>query len=286
MLDGNCFVPKYNESSALASAERILASYATINASLSLLPYYTLVNESKVSYLQSQDKWLVVMPYVNPYSSGQISNLSMILYGANLSLSNAFLQTVKPISYTNNSVAGLGAVSIYGKALCTTSKPIPVYLITDPYAPGAMSGIYTAINASERYGSDIKMSYYFIFSGYSIRFYDGYGIERTQSLGRYLSCASKQQDRFTPFMANLSIMFIGTPISESALDEAVIGSGMNMSHFNACLDNVTSSLNYQSQLASLYNVVSTPEFIVDCKYASMPQTLDYAVSYAFGSIGN
>lgn len=283
IVNGTCTVPSYNSSEALASAERILASYALINTSLSLLPYYSLVNQSRVSYLQGQGGWLVVIPYINPLADNEVSNLTMMLY-SNLSLESASLETIKPIAHTNDSVAGLGVVSIYGKAICTTSKPVPVYLITDPYAPGAIRGMYTALNASKRFEGSINMSYYFIFGGYSSALYKGYGVERTQDLGRYLSCASRQQGRLGPFLANLSIIFSGFPISNYTLDQVEAGSGMNTSRFNACLANTTSSLDNQAKLAGLYNVVTVPEFITDCKYASIPQTIGYAINYTLGSI--
>jgi hypothetical protein len=283
IVNGTCAVPAYNSSQALASAERSLASYAMINTSLSLLPYYSLVNQSRVSYLQGQGGWLVVIPYINPLANDEISNLTMLLY-PNLSLESSSLETIKPIIYTNNSVPALGVVSLYSKAICSTSKPVPVYMITDPYAPGAIQGMYAAVNASKRFGGSINMSYYFIFGGYSSALYSSYGTERTQQLGEYLSCASRQQDKLEPFLANLSIIYSDKPISNYTLDQVVDGSGMNASDFNACLANVTVSLDNQAKLAGFYNVATVPEFITDCKYSSIPQTVDYAINYTLSSI--
>ena len=283
IVNGTCMSPRYNSSEALAAAERILASYATINTSLSLLPYYSLVNESRVSYLQGQDGWLVVIPYINPLAQNEISNLTLML-DANLTLESPSLQTISPVRHTNNSVAGLGVVSIYGKALCTTSKPVPVYLITDPYAPGSIQSIYDAAGAAGKFNGSINMSYYFIFSDYSARFYSGYGMQKTQALGQYLLCASRQPDRLVSFLSNLSIIYQGVPISNYTLDQVVAGSGMDTGMFNSCLANATTTLNYQSELARLYGVTSTPEFITDCRYASIPQTLGYAINYTLRSI--
>ena len=75
-----------------------------------------------------------------------------------------------------------------------------------------------------------------------------------------------------PFLANLSIIYQGSPVSNITLDQVEIGSNMNVSRFNKCLANATDTLNNQASLARLYGVASTPEFIVDCKYAAIPQT--------------
>jgi hypothetical protein len=280
----SCATPAHNSSEALAAAERILASYSTVNTTLALLPYYSLVNESSVSYLPSLKEWLVVIPYINPLAQDELSNMSMVL-NDNLSLAEPFLQTLTPFYRTNNSVAGLGVVSLYGKALCTATKPVPVYLITDPYAPGAIPSLYTALNASRKFAGSVNMSYYFIFSGYSERFYGSNGAEDTQSLGRYLLCASRQQGRLYPFLQNLSMVYTGNPVNNFTLNEVEVGSGMNTSSFGACLVNASTVLDYQARLASLYGITSTPEFITDCRYASIPQTIGYAINYTLKSIG-
>jgi hypothetical protein len=144
--------------------------------------------------------------------------------------------------------------------------------------------MYVALNASKKYNGSINMSYFFIFSGYSARFYDGYGIEKTQDMGSYLSCASRQPGRLGAFLSNLSIIYTGAPISNLTLNQVVVGSGMNFSKFGACLVNSTYSLDNQAKLAGFYNVTTVPEFITDCKYASIPQTLDYAINYTLGSL--
>jgi hypothetical protein len=278
-VNGTCTEPAHNSTQALAAAERVIASYATINTSFSLLPYYALVNESRASYLPGQRAWFIVVPYINPFISNAIFNFSMLLSDSNLSLENSFSPMIKPVLYTNNTVVAPGVVSLYGAALCTTSKPVPVYIVTDPYSTGALPALNTALNASKRFGSEINMSYYFIFAGSAISFYNGYGMEATQLLGRYLSCASRQGN-FGDFLSNLSIAYAGVPLYNSTLYEVAQGSSLNMSSLNACMANSITSLNYQAKLAELYNVVTTPEFIVNCKYATIPQTLNMAINYS------
>lgn len=276
-LNGTCITPEYNSTQALGAAEQIIASYSAINSSLALLPYYVLPNESNVSYMGNQNEWLVTMPYKDPFT-GQKLIFSMTLYGQNLSLAHPFMQTLSPISHTQNKAIGEGAISLSGKVLCTTAPPYPVYMITDPYAPGAFSAIRDAINASEKYNSTINMTYKFIFEGNSVEKYSKYGINGTQLLGMYLACASAQP-KFNDFMSNLSIVFNGNPLSEGILSSIVNGSDLNVSEFNTCMESVPSVMEHQAQLAVFYNITETPTFIVDCKYQAIPQTLDSAINY-------
>jgi hypothetical protein len=278
-VNGTCFTPAHSSAQALSAAERILASYSTLNTSFSLLPYYALVNDSTVSYLPNQSAWFVMIPYVDPYASNTVFNFSMVLYGSNLSLENSFTQMIKPVIYSNNTVVAPGVVSLYKGALCTTSRPVPVYLITDPYSAGSIPALYSALNASKQFDGKINMSYYFVFTSSAINFYGGYGEETTQLLGRYLSCASRQSG-FRNFVSNLSIAYKGIPLYNSTLYDVAQGSGLNMSSFGACITNSTVSLNDQARVAGLYDVAITPEFVVNCKYATIPQTLDTAINYS------
>ena len=282
-LNGTCITPKYNSTQALGAAEQIIASYSTINSSLALLPYYVLPNESNVSFMGNQNEWLVTMPYKDPFT-GQRLMFSMTLYGQNLSLAHPFMQTLSPTSHTQNKAIGVGAISLSGKVLCTTTPPYPAYMITDPYAPGAFSAIRDAINASRRYNSTINMTYKFIFEGNSVEKYSKYGINGTQLLGMYLACASTQQ-KFGDFMSNLSTVFNGNPLSENILSSIVNGSDLNVSEFNTCMESVPTVMEHQAQLAVFYNITETPAFIVDCKYQAIPQTLDSAINYTLGHAG-
>ncbi len=275
--DGSCITPLHSGKEALAAAERLIADYAYTNSSLSLLPYYSLVNESKVSYLNASKEWLVVVPYDDPLN-GEVLNISFILYDSNLSLSEPFLEMVKPLSLHNNTVVHPGVVSIYGRTSCASNSTVPVYLFTDPYAPGAFSSIRTAINASKAYGSKVNMSYFFIFAGNSAQFYNSYGVNSTQAMGRYLMCASRQSE-FGAYVSNLSRVFYGSPVSGTTLSQLAAGAGFNMSLFGSCLQDSSSTMDSQASLSKLYGVVSTPEFVVGCKYSTIPQRLDSAINY-------
>jgi hypothetical protein len=273
----------HSSSQALAAAERNLALYSNFNTSLSLLPYYSLVNQSKVDYLANQKEWLVTIPYINPLANDVIYNTSMILYDSNLSLAGTYLESLKPPGETNNSVVGLGTVSLYGRSECQTSKPIHVYVVTDPYAPDAIPTLQTAINASRQYKGTINVSYFFIFSGYSQQFYNGYGVQDTQYMGQYMYCASHQSG-FSNFLSNLSIPYEGRPLTNITLYQVVQGSGLNTDQFNNCMQNVSTDLDYQAQFANLYNIQSTPTILVNCKYSTIPQTLNYSIAYALNHL--
>ena len=274
-----CGNSTHNSTAVLSAAESYIASYRSLNSSISLIPYYSLPNKSTVSYMPSTKQWLVTMPYVDPLSANSIFNITLIMYDSNLTVRQAYLQTIRPPGISNYSVAGLGAISLSTQAICSTSRPMQVYLFDDPYAPGTLSALRTAINASAIYGNSIKMNYYFVFSGYSASKYIGYGVNATQDIGRYLSCASRQQ-RFNYFVSNLSIGYTGNPISNLTLYQMALGSGLNTSALNACIDNSSSSLAYQADLYKSYQIINTPQFVVNCKYLTLPETLNYAINYS------
>ncbi|MDE1868868.1 MAG: hypothetical protein KGH60_02790 [Candidatus Micrarchaeota archaeon] len=274
----------YTSAQALSAAERVISSYATFNTSLSLIPFYSLVNQSKVAYAQSQNEWVVTVPYVDPLASNTIFNFTVILNGSTLKPSLALTQTLKPSLIGNNTISSLGSITLANKVLCTTSKPIPVYLITDPYAPGALHAMSVALNASMQDQGKINMSYYYVFSNYAVRFYPGYGINQTQGLGRFFSCASRQPGHLSQFISNYSIAATGAPLSYALLLQIAAGSGENMSSFNGCLVNASQSLNQQSLLANLYSTGVNPEFVVNCKYVALPETLGHTINYSISTL--
>lgn len=275
----SCNLPQHNQSQVLSAANHDLVSYASINTSLSLLPYYSLVNRSTASYVPSGKYWIVNIPYVTPFNRSIIYNFSMIITDSNLSVKNAFINTIPPHSISGKSVAGLGAISIDNTAACNVTKPIPVYLITDPYAPGAFAAINTLINASSSYGNSIDARYFMVYSDYAISKYNGFGAAQTQLLGNYMYCASKQRN-FSEFMSNLGIAYNGQPLDNVSLQGVAKGSSLDIGTLTACLQNSSTAINYQAALASNYNITATPQLIVNCKYLTIPQTLDYAINYS------
>ncbi|MGC8649002.1 MAG: DsbA family protein [Candidatus Micrarchaeia archaeon] len=281
-----CINLNSSSSNALLSAERVLASYSLINSSLSLLPYYSLVNEAKISYMPNLNEWYVSIPYLNPFIKNQIFNASIILDASNYSLESFNIQTFKPLYSSQNRVVSLGTISLYGKTECTQKTPIPIYLFVDPYAPGALQSMYDAYNTTLEYGNKVNMSYKFIFTGYALKYYKSAGITETQTVGESLFCASQQQNKFEAFLKNYSILFNDYPLSNTTLTQIAMGSGLNMSNYNLCMQNSTEVLRNQALLSSFYGVETTPTFIVDCKYMTIPQTLNDTLDYVFNSINS
>jgi hypothetical protein len=285
-LDNNstCVTPHSTSAQALASAESIIASYAETNSSYSLLPYYSEANKANVSYITNQSEWLVVVPFVDPLNENVTSYISMQLYDSNLTLARISQQIPSSPYTTQNQAVAFGAVSLAGKTACL-SNVTPVYAFIDPYAPGATQGMLAGVNASNKFGSAINLTYKFIFTGSALSLYKGYGINTTQQDALDLWCASVQQNRFAAFLANYSIVFTGTPPSNSTLQQVAIGSGLNMTQFGSCLSAAPSILDNQALFASYYNVQTTPTYIVNCKYQTIPETLNSAIQYALTQKG-
>ncbi len=279
--NGTCTAPEHTAAEALNASERVLASYATTNSILSLLPYYSLPNQSVVSYISNQSEWLVTIPYKDPTVNYTKFYFNILLYNSNLSVAHAFVQAPLPASITHDRVSAYGAVSIYGKTACTfaPNAPVPVYGFIDPYAPGAILALESGINASNKIHS-ANVSYKFIFTGYSLALYKTYGVNATQQNGADLWCASMQPSRFPAYLANYSILFNGDPISASNLYQVAQGSGLNLSEFNACLASAPQKLNAQAAFAQYYGVETTPMYVVDCQYQTIPQTLGAAINYS------
>jgi hypothetical protein len=285
--NGTCATPHHTASQALSSAEQVLASYETFNSSLDLLPYYSLPNKANVSYLSNQSEWLVVIPEINPLVNNTRYYVSFLLYDSNLSVAKPFIMTAAPPGISQNKVVSYGVVSLYGKSGCALSAntPIPIYAFIDPYAPGAVEGMLAGANATSTFKSAINVSYKFIFTGYETKISDQYGVNDTQYTSENLWCASQQSGRFAAYLANYSILFNGAPLISSQLASVATGSGMNMSKFSACMNIAPSILNNQVLFASYYSIMTTPTFIIDCQYQTIPETLNSAVQYAISNKG-
>ena len=282
-LNGTCVTPAHNASQASLAADRVLAAYATVNSTLALLPYYSFVNQSSVSYIANRAEWLVVIPYLDPFTD-ETFNVSMLLYDSNLTLVQPFIQTIKPLLYSNNSVVAPGVIGLSGKSYCSYKPPIPVYLMVDPYAPGSMASIMQAINVS-KLNPEVNVSYDFLFSSYAISKYGAYGVNATQLLGGYLACASVQP-KFEQFISNLSTVYSGEPPGAMLLSQIASSSGLNMSAFNLCMAHIAPAPVHQEQLASFYNVTATPSYIVNCKDSTIPQRLNTTIGYALKQLGS
>jgi hypothetical protein len=281
VFNKSCVSANHTSAEALNAGEKVLASYSSLNSSLSLLPYFSLVNSANVSFLPTTKEWLVVVPVINPFTN-QTIKVSMLLYDSNLSLAAPFQQMSNPEIYTNSSVVASGVVSLSGTTPCVTSGNFPVDYFIDPYGPGELQDMQSAINTS-RADKGAAVSFDFLFTAYSEKLYGTYGSSGTQLLGKYLLCGSAQSE-FPSFYQNVSAQFHGTPLSNYTLQELASASDLNYSEFNSCLLNSTSVLQAQLQLSKIYNITSTPEVVLNCKYLTIPETLGKALNYTEGTI--
>ena len=285
LTNGTCTTPKYNATQALLSAENYIASYQNVNSSYDLLSFLSIPQQATVSYLQNTNQWLVVMPFRVPLPNGTISSIigytPLFLSGANLTVAQAYHQAaaIPPYLIKDHTIA-FGVVQLHGRVPCAYKTPIPVYMVTDPYAPGSIAGIQGAINASQKYGNEVNMSYKFMVSGYALSLYGSYGVNETEGTIASLYCAS-QQPRFPAYFKNYSIVYNNRPISNSVLTQVAVGSGLNLSDYNSCLANSTIALAYQAQFGRFYNLTTgAPTDIVNCQYQTIPETLPAAIDYA------
>ncbi len=281
IVNGTCANEVSNSTQAIMAARRIMASYSTVNTSLSLLPFYTLPNSYTATYLPQNGGWLVYTPYQDPYTGANI--IMYLVLNNNLTLNTSVMQTLSPIKETDNYVVAPGVVSLSGKSDATTSTPIPVNLILDVYAKGSISAIQSAINASLKYKGEVNVSYDFIFTNASVSKYAEYGKGNTQILASYIFCASSRPE-FSNFILNLSKVFSGNPIDIPELNAVSNGTGINYTYMQSCLSNSSKPLYYQSLFAQLYNVTSTPEFIVNGKYQTISTKLDQAINYSLSNL--
>ncbi|MDE1857072.1 MAG: hypothetical protein KGH98_03235 [Candidatus Micrarchaeota archaeon] len=267
-----------NATKALQAAERVIASYASLNTTFSLLPFYTETNASHVYYLNTTKQWLVIVPYVDPLLKNQSHNMTILLYN-NFTLADTFFHIFRPGFMVNESTVSYGVVSFDNKVLCEQKPPIPLYLFVDPYAPGAISAINQSIQLEKRYNNSLNVSYEIMFTNYATSLYSQYGAVPVQRAGNYLACASHQSN-FTGFFGVFSNVFNDRPIPNASLYQLAQVSKFNMSSFNGCMDNVSQKLDAQATLAGFYNIITTPTYIANCKYEAIPQTVNYAVEYA------
>jgi hypothetical protein len=280
--NSSCVNPVHTSAQALTAAEHVIASYAVINSSLSLLPYFSMVNRSTVSFMAGSHEWLVVTPVVDPITNETL-NISMLLFDSNLTLAIPFQETVRPLVHTNNTSVAFGTVSLSGKVPCKDSNPIPVYLFVDPYSVGALDSLNSGIRTASA-DRNLNLTYEFIFSTPSAKLYNSYGVADTQLMGKYLFCASQQRG-FSAFVSNLSSTFGGTPPANYSLINTAVTAGLNVTALNGCLLSSTSKLQYQSDLASFYNITLTPQYVINCKYSALPQTLGSAINYSEANLG-
>ena len=268
---------------AKLQAEKILASYANLNSSLSLLPYLSDVNEANASYLQSSKQWYVSIPYVGPLN-GKTYLFGVILDDANLSDYSTLAQATNPPSISQNYVISQGVIRLYSPTSCTAANnSVPVYWFLDPYAPGAIQYLHNATGLEQRFGNKVNLSIKVLTTQYTVAIANNYGLNNTLQLGKYLLCASTQRN-FTEFVNAINATYQDNYMPAYLIQQLAGQSGLNLTSLNACVASSQSLINAQFTLAQHYNITSSSAVLTSCQYLSIPQTAQDAVCYSDPSI--
>jgi len=277
-VNGTCVMPLHNLSDAKVRLGQILASYAYVNGSLSILPYFSSIQNAAVDYIPQSRQWLGVVAVQNPY--GTNFSASFLFYDSNFSLAAPYLQTSSTSKIFSNYVVSQGVVRLSGKVACLTQNPIQTYWFIDPYAPGSISSLNQLTSLQSKFGSGINATLKIVFGSESLRIANsGAGVNNTQALGKYIFCASKQSN-FTSFVSNLQSLYSNAYVPEAFLNQIANQSKLNLPLLNSCVANSTATINNQLLLAQYYNVTSTPSIVTDCIYQSIPQTAQNAICLA------
>lgn len=272
-------MPIHTQAQVSMQAQRILASYASLNNSLALLPYFSNVNGANISYIKSTKQWYVTVPYQGP-TNGKTYLFGIMINDSNLSKFNTFVQDINPTSVSQNYVVSQGVVKLHGQTGCTSADgAVPVYWFMDPYAPGAIRSLHNATMLEQKFGNKVNVSIKILTTQYSVAIAQGYGLNNTLELGKYLLCASTQ-DNFTGFVNAVNATYQNTYVPAYILDELAGQSGMNTTALSSCVDNSQAAINSQFTQAHYYNITSSSAVLTSCQYLSIPQTAQSAVCYS------
>jgi len=263
-------------------AQRVLASYGSVNSSLSLLPYITNVSAMKVTYMPSFKQWYVYLTAKNPVGGTEFS-LAFLVNDNDTSKITPLLQTAIPSKIVEDKVVSLGVVDLDGKFACSTTTPTNVYWFLDPYAPGAIRSLINVTSLDRRLGNAVNITLKIVFGPDTQKIGDSYGLYGAQYLGKYLFCAS-QQKNFSSFVSDLNSMYANSYLSQELLANVANTSKIDYASLVQCLDNSTQSLNRQALLAQFYHINQTPVAVVNCHYKTIPQTAPQALCYANSSL--
>lgn len=277
-FNGSCITPMHNLSQVKQQVGQILASYAYVNGSLSILPYFSSMQNFSAQYLPQSSQWLASVPVTNPANNNRFY-ASFILYDSNLTLVRPYLQTSSTSKVVDNYVVSQGVIRLAGKSVCLQQNPVQMYWFVDPYAPGSISSLDNLTSVQSKFGSNLNATVKIVFGSSSLAIANKFNVNNTQALGKYVYCASKQSN-FTNFIANLQSLYSGAYLSPSYLNIIANQSHFNNATFNSCLATATPALNAQALLAEYYNVTTTPSVVTGCIYQSIPQTAKESVCFA------
>ncbi|MDE1828490.1 MAG: hypothetical protein KGH65_05000 [Candidatus Micrarchaeota archaeon] len=276
-VNGTC-APMHNLSSVKMRVGQILASYAFVNGSLSVLPYFSSMQNLSAEYIPQSKEWFASVPATNPLT-GERFYTSFLLYDSNLTLVRPYIQTVSTSKVVSNYVVSAGVVQLSGKVACLQQKPLQQYWFIDPYAPGSIASLNNLTSIQQRFGGGLNATIKIVSGSATLAIAQKQNVNNTQALGKYIFCAAPQSN-FTRFVANLQSFFSNTYIAPSFLAQLANQSRLNLTSLNSCIATSTPTLNAQVILAQYYNITATPSVVTDCTYQSIPQTASKAVCYA------
>lgn len=275
--NNTCITPLHNASFVGALAERVLASYATVNSSLSLIPFISNVSTINAAFVPQSRAWLVSLSARN-LGSNQTFRVAFLISDTDTSQITPLLQTAKPSMISNNSVVSLGVVRLNDKPACGANST-QVYWFVDPYAVGALKSLQNATALETQFGSKVNLTVKIVAGADTQRIASSYGLGNAEALGMYAFCAS-QQSGFSSFVSNLNSLYSGSYLSANVLSNIANFSNLNRTALNSCLGGAVPKINAQGLLAQYFNITQTPVAIVSCQYLAIPQTAKQAVCYA------
>lgn len=276
--NGSCTGSVHNQSQIKLVAEKLLASYSSVNGSFSTLPYFSDVQAMNLSYAPSSRSWYVTVPVSVPNSPTVY--FSAIISDLNTSQVTTFIQAVKPGRMSSDYVVSSGVVRLPNQPGCASTNPVTVYWFDDPYAPGGVSTLSNLTNLEQRFGGRVNVSLKILYTGSFQHIASSYGQINAQALGAYLFCASSSGTaNFSDFVSKLSTVYLSAYISPAELANVSRSAGLNTSSFNSCVSNYSNLIPAETQLAQYYGVTSSPQVVTNCEYLSIPQTAGNAVCY-------
>lgn len=282
--NGQCILPTHNTTEIKQIAESLIAKYADVNSSLSLLPYYSNVNLMNITYSPQNGDWYVDVPVQNPVSN--VTSHFDIIINDTSGDAVPLLQIAKPAGVlTNNLVVSKGVIQVIGQPSCAVQNPLQIYWFIDPYSPGSISTLPIMTSLQKEYGSKINASIKILFTESSENIDASEGLNNSLALGTYLYCASIQNNAaFASFVKGVNSSYSGSYMSPSLLSAIAGQSQLNLSALNSCINNVPNLVSVQHLLAQYYNISSSPSIVTDCKYLSIPQTESDAIALSNQSL--
>jgi hypothetical protein len=282
LLNGSCARPAHNTTQVETMVERVLASYTSVNSSLSLLPYIANVSSMNATYLPQGGEWYVSMKAAN-LGTNSTFLVSFLVNDANLSRVTPSIQSAIPSTISGNREVSQGVIKLAGKYACLSQSPVNTYWFIDPYAPGSIKSLLNATSIQGKLGRNVNVTVKVLYGAAAQHIGQGYGTANAQLLGQYVLCAS-QQPNFRSFASNLNSLYSGSYVPGPALANVANVSSLNYSAIRSCVSNSTQEINAQALLAGYFNITQTPLVIVNCEYLAIPQTASRALCYASNSL--